>query len=142
MRDIKFRGKRVDNGEWVYGKYYNGPVYRVSKIEHCINYQREIEKGQKNNEYKYVIEQSIGQYTGLKDKNGVEVYEGDVVKINRFDGSFIASVVYKEYMFMYVGDTDTRGDKFAYSLSNDFDVEVIGNIHQPEYKHLRGEQNE
>ena len=133
MRDIKFRFYDPNDGII---EEVNGYGYSDYQIGH-------------NNNGLYVtcddelLEEAIlMQYTGLKDKNGVEVYEGDVVKINRFDGSFIASVVYKEYMFMYVGDTDTRGDKFAYSLSNDFDVEVIGNIHQPEYKHLRGEQNE
>lgn len=64
MREIKFRGKRVENGEWVYGgvAFYNGDK------PHIISGLYPIE----------ITEESLGQFTGLKDKNGVEIYEGSV----------------------------------------------------------------
>jgi len=79
MKDIKFRGKRVDNGEWVYGYYSRCDndhyIYEIKSI--CIH------KGEdcwENDLFKVeVIPESVGQYINKKDKNGVEVYTGDVI---------------------------------------------------------------
>lgn len=66
MRTIKFRGQRIDNKEWVYGFFF-----KTSRGSFVGEYLDEQE----------VIPETVGQFTGLTDKDGEEIYEGDFVKI-------------------------------------------------------------
>lgn len=75
MREILFRGKRVDNGEWVYGLFAKCKVRNL--ILPCIQREHENDSGDYI-EIAIVNGETLGQYTGIADTNGNKIFEGDV----------------------------------------------------------------
>lgn len=106
MREIKFRGK-TEEGKWVYGSHQH--VIRKGRCELIIDWDTNIPHE--------VIQETVGQFTGLKDKNGVDIYEGDKYAWSgSMTGEIFNGVV-----------TDIRSINLKRWDSKEY--EVTGNIH-------------
>lgn len=145
-REIKFRGKRLDNGEWAYGNLQQQVVkneeWYITSITSPFN--------EFLNESHIIDPKTVGQYTGLKDKNGKEIYEGDIVTGENYpfieDGkqNYVGIVVfYVDCASFGYNYQCVRKDKRGISngISNEFEanedlicenLEIIGNIYERE----------
>lgn len=124
MREIKFRGKRLDNGEWLYGSLVilNGRYFIFDDAN-----RHEVDPT------------TVGEFTGLKDKNGKEIYEGDVIRSPLSeDKTRPHRIFYHTGNAAFMGALVDRKELCYLRLDQDwiykFGKEVIGNIHDnPEF---------
>ena len=129
MTEIReYRGKRVDNGEWVYGGAYREPIDEV-KFGHSY-----IIGGSLNNVgCAYEVDPStIGQFAGLTDENGAKIFEGDILRnvLNEMVDKNPFEIVWEDGAWNW---KDENGqDLFYQSIAKT--CEVIGNIHDKEGK--------
>lgn len=128
MREILYRGKRKDNGEWVYGYYL--PYHAVKDTNgKDVFAQIFVEPDEKHPKgWAIVTAETVGQYTGLTDNNGKKIFEGDILRIV---GCYF-DVIYRNGGFVW---RDMRLNKFVNYADSDSNieqfsfVEVIGNIY-------------
>ena len=126
MREILFRGKRKDNGEWIKGSFWDeihGELVRIAQYGSCV--------------FRHVDLTTVGQFTGLTDKNGKKIFEGDIVHVlgnqdvdDWKNVDYTALIAFIDGGFCAIDGTIEEHGFIRYALARlDFSLEVIGNIH-------------
>lgn len=129
-RAIKFRGKRAENGEWCYGSLLVWPDGECTILEKSDNsnvmWKREIDPD------------TVGQFTGVHDCKGREIYEGDILFMGRDNGKKIYNEVGIKYgCFGYIGEVTGKLIPFC---NYDVTENIAGNVHD-NHELLEGGQN-
>ena len=118
MREILFRGKRIDNGEWVEGYFVNLWL---------VNYQRYQPIITDNNAVSYDVDPStVGQYTGICDKNDKKIFEGDIMAFTAYGFDYVGTVEFVDGSFSVMCE---HTSPFLDQAVSKHGAYIIGNMH-------------
>ena len=124
MRNIKFRGKRVDNGQWVYGLPSYGSGENIIYIEGWFG-----DEGGEDYDRIEVDPKTISQFTGLFDKSGTEIHEGDIL-VNK--SGRLCEIIWNEYRSGFDSKPlNALGTNRGFTYNRQWVYcEIIGNIYE------------
>ena len=133
-REILFRGKRVDNGEWVIGYLVRGEDYLYeTEMTTIFSTDTIFYPHTETSGYDRVIADTVGQFTGLCDKNGKKIFEGDIVRFYDKDwtANGIATVDFEKGRWKINGHYTTKLSSIVWLdlYRTGFEYEVVGNIY-------------
>ena len=126
MREIKFRAKRQDRDEWVYGDLTH--VQKICKVEDVERTGKRSMPAVRVGNYD-VKESTIGQYTGVRDANGNTIFEGDILGTYLGGNNYTYPVVFSKGAFCVEAEGDFKMPLLHLNLK---DFTVVGSVHDRE----------